>query len=47
MRKFTLSVALALGCTYSTFAQIPFQLQSKLIDTQKHKQQHFKQHNNR
>lgn len=34
MRKFTLSVALALGCTYSTFAQIPFQLQSKLIDTQ-------------
>ena len=35
MRKFTLSVALVLGCTYSTFAQIPFQLQSKLIDTQK------------
>ena len=37
MRKFTLSVALALGCTYSTSAQIPSLLQSKLIDTQKNK----------
>ena len=35
MRKYTCTIAFALSCTFSTFAQTPFLTQNKLIDAQK------------
>ena len=35
MRKYTCTIAFALSCTFSTFAQTPCLTQNKLIDAQK------------
>ena len=39
MRKYTCTIAFALSCTFSTFAQTPCLTQNKLIDAQKLKSQ--------
>lgn len=35
MRKYTCTIAFALSCTFSTFAQTPCLTQNKLMDAQK------------